>query len=182
MKQLTWIPLLLVSLATCLAQDYGSRGEIFGSVAQSSLGGDEGTITTGANYGMGFGVRPFSRIAFELEVSGGRYTKGNEFAMERAEWSPIYWTANAVYHFSTARWQPYVLLGAGVLRDAGKAELSFPEPRLFQYSRTDLALAFGAGLKIFLTERISLRPEFRHLDSRRRTMVDRFSMGVGFHW
>ena len=56
-------------------------------------------------------------------------------------------------------------------------------------SSTDgFAASLGAGIKIFISEHLSLRPEFRIYAGDSRGVVEpplavlRFSMGIGYNW
>jgi opacity protein-like surface antigen len=79
-----------------------------------------------------------------------------------------FYTASFVYHLLTGRQvHPYVLLGVGGVHDSGHG--------------SSVAVTAGAGAKVFLTPRVSLRVEGRPFLSWDTSFV-RYSGGIGYHW
>jgi len=180
--------------ATCAAQTYEYQTEVFGSVGMSRLMDDDGKLADGANFGGGIGFRPFSRLGFEFEVNGMHYKKRPWYGgLGFVERTPIYFTGNIVYHFSTERHQPYVLAGVGILRyDSTTVWQGVPGGPVEIWEGTDIgpAFSFGVGFKAFLTKKLSLRPEFRLVEcweldvllAEPPVSLFRASIALGYHW
>lgn len=178
----------LLSLApVAFAQDYSSRGEIFGSIGGGKASDDEGSIGSGFDFGGGIGYRVTPRFGIEGQVNRFAY-KRELSAGRRFEGSAIFTTANLVYHFATGRAQPYVFGGVGFVHHENRSQLDLAT---FVGDRQADALAgnFGAGAKIFLSKHISVRPEFRVFvgDAKGSGVeppfsVVRGSVGISYHW
>ena len=180
--------MLLLLPATALAQDYRSKYEVFGSAGYGATYDDEGGIGRGLDIGAGFGVRPIGRLGFEGSVN--RISHLREFAFNgvRFEGTGVFASANALYHFSDSKAQPYVIGGIGVLHHEDRSSGLGPArpPR----SGSGFSYNFGAGLKLFVSKRVSVRPEFRVFigDLGKSAGTEppfsllRGSVGIGYHW
>ncbi len=197
---------LLVGIASLFissswAQNYAYKGEVFGSAAYGRLVRVEDLPQgDGANLGGGAGLRLASTIGIELEFNRMINLKLRPAPCPTLECvgsaligvrSAIIFSANGLYHFSVSRVQPYVVGGIGVLRTERADSLSVgsgTRATISQIERRDngLSISFGAGLKVFVTHKISLRPEFRlytsSIRSRENLNLLRASIGFGYHW
>lgn len=189
--------------ASSWAQNYAYKGEVFGSVAYGRLlRSDDLPLGGGANFGGGAGLRLGSKIGIEFEFNrmvnlklrpalcGTLECVGSALIGYR---SVILFSANGLYHFSVSRIQPYVVGGIGVLHTEFADSLSVSDESgtratISQIERrgNGLSISFGTGLKVFLTRKISLRPEFRlyfsTIMSSENLGVSRASIGFGYHW
>ena len=158
------------------AQDI-HRFEVFGSIGLSSYADLFGPSSTTANFGGGFGVRPFSakhkvahRLGLELEVdtesqktfTGGIFSQ----AQQTGNRQQTLFLGNVLYHFTDGRAQPYILASFGVANSPS----------------TNFAAGLAGGVKIFVSKNVSLRPEFRAEGTRDAAFSARLSMAVGYHW
>ena len=188
MSKLLFIAVFLLLPATTFAQEYRPKYEVFGSVGYGATYDDEGGIGRGLDLGGGFGVRAIDRLGFEGSVN--RISHLREFASSgvRFEGTGVFASANALYHFSDSKVQPYVIGGAGVLYHEDRSSgLGPPRPPL---SGSGFAYNFGAGVKVFVSKHVVVRPEFRvfvgNLGKSAGTeppfSLLRGSVGIGYHW
>jgi opacity protein-like surface antigen len=100
-------------------------------------------------------------------------------------------TGNVSYFFGRTRVRPYVTGSIGVLWTTGVNSLTVVNERNatlseFQEYNTGLALGVGAGVDLPVTERLSLRPEFRTYSSVAMSRVNlglhRGAIGLRYHW
>jgi hypothetical protein len=162
------LALLIAFACASGAQENAYRVEAFGSAGFSDYWVIFGSPIHGFNFGGGVGVRPFSSdrspflrmLGFEFEANGTRATVGNETRIQS------YFTGNILFHATLGHVEPYLVLGAGGSH-AGE---------------TRLAGDTGVGAKVFLSPRISLRPEFRVFSTEYLGSIIRGSMAVGVHW
>ncbi len=152
--------LFFLSVSPARSQDYGSKLEVFGSLGWAGYWGDESFRGNGLNFGGGVGYFPLSRLGIELQVDGGKharsFTGGVHF-----EGSSTYVSGSVIYRFSESRSQFYVLVGGGLLRKTETSRFPGNPPEIFRSEASSFALNSGAGLKIFLSPRLSIGPEFR---------------------
>ncbi len=97
----------------------------------------------------------------------------------------------AGYYFGNARIQPYLLGGVGILRTRQYSasyivRTDHVEPQENATSNTGVGIAFGIGLRIAISWRLSVRPEFRFCDGTALSSANlsqtRFSAGLGYSW
>jgi opacity protein-like surface antigen len=155
----TAILLSLFLLApAALAQGMERRGEVFGSLGGGKAYEDEGLRGNGLTIGGGVGYRLTPRVGIEAQINGMSYER-NFSSGVRFEGTVVLTTANLLYHFSTSRVQPYVFGGIGHSYD--RRDSQFPGDSLpFKGTAQGFAINFGAGVKIFLNKKYSLRPEW----------------------
>ncbi len=190
MKILMFIFCLVACAPAALAQDFTPKGEVFGSVGGGKTFDDEGGTGSGLDFGGGIGYRFTSKFGVEGAVNSIRHKRdfGNGVVFEG---TGTFVSANALYYFSTARVQPYVIGGGGFVNHQNRSR--FPEtPLQPEVSSNGKAVNFGAGVRIFLNKYISLRPEVRifvgYPDSSRLRSIEapfsvlRGSIGVSYHW
>jgi hypothetical protein len=143
--------IVLAAFATAAgAQTY--RSEIYGHAGWGSTWDDEGSIGDGPSAAVNVSRRLTRKIAVEGDFGYFRHVR--EFPLATVKGSAATLTGNFVYHFTKGRVQPYVLVGAGMM-------IYNPDPRLDSDSATGWAWGFGTGIKGYITERISIRPEWR---------------------
>jgi opacity protein-like surface antigen len=178
---------LLFLAPTVLAQDYTSRGEVFGSIGGGKTYDDEGSLGKGLDIGGGVGFRLTPRFGVEGQVNRIDYQRDFDSGV-RFEGTAVFTTANVVYHFSTSRAQPYVVGGVGFVHHENRSQ--FPgDDFLPKRTANGFATNFGAGVKIFLSKNFSLRPEVRVLIGKpegngveQPFSVGRASLAFSYHW
>lgn len=177
-----WVGLLFIA-GSCYAQaEY--RAEAYGAVGRSWVGDDEGSLgssvsmagTAGWRFTPGFGV--------ELNLDWFQHRR--EFTSASIEGHGLMATGDLLYHFrGRSRVQPYVLFGAGLARYV--RERSFgPGP---ERSGNGSIWNAATGVKVFVSDRIAIRPEWRIGMGRGfgssfepPLYYQRFSVGVGYRW
>jgi opacity protein-like surface antigen len=178
------------------------RVELFGNAGAGRLNHGSRNWGRGADYGFGIGVRPFSGalngLGFEVQTAKLTDEKGS--AVLSSSLDTRFVAVNALYHFrGRTRFQPYLLGGYGRITadyytrctecvfdvDPVTGALT---PRLVE-ERTRAAKAgvtFGAGMKIAVHRRFSIRPELFLLDTTPGTGWNfgrfRFQVGAGLHF
>ena len=92
---------------------------------------------------------------------------------------------NGLLYLNRGRAETYLIFGAGLMHVSKSTGFGGAQPG----SSTDgFAAALGAGIQIFVTEHLSLRPEFSIYAGDSRGVVEpplgvlRFSMGIAYHW
>jgi hypothetical protein len=90
-------------------------------------------------------------------------------------------SGNILYYFSDKRIQPYVSAGIGGIWERGVFNSVTSEGK---YRYNDVAGTAGAGVRISITPRISVRPEFRLYGTSRGALftVHRGSVAVAYQW
>src|SRR5215211_3225360 len=99
---------LLAFAPAVFAQDFTPKGEVFGNVGAGKAYDDEGGIGNGLDFGGGIGYRITPKFGVEGYVNSIRHKRefGNGVVFEG---TGTFVSANAIYHFSTAKVQPYVI-------------------------------------------------------------------------
>jgi opacity protein-like surface antigen len=159
-QRVVWIVVLFgVGCSLAAGQDYRYSGEVYGGAGCGKFYDDEGSLGTGPTYRAGAGWRLTRHLGIQGELVGIHHARRDNFRVQGNAWSAF---GNVLYYFSTSKVQPYVLGGLGALNTT--YHFSFPQvPGLPEnsVSRTDLAIALGAGARVFLSRRWSLDPQFR---------------------
>ncbi len=176
---LVWLALGIVSAS---GQEY--RREVFGSIGVGKTYDDEGSLGKGLNGGGGFGYRLTQRFGVEGEVNGfaTKRTFSPAFAPFRA--SGVFVNGNGLFYLNQGRAQAFLIGGVGMLHVQNDSSFAGPVNR----SSNGLAINFGAGVKVFLTPHVLLRPEFRIYGANSGNAVEspftdmRFSIGAGYAW
>ena len=196
-KTLLCVFLFSIVVPGAAQNDFDYRGEVYGSLGWGRFGDSEGSLGNGANFGGGAGLRLSPRLGFEFDVSRARHARETGlFGGLRFEGTGTYFTGNVVYHFAESRVQPYLLAGAGAMRYDGSIRIrDFPDPldptvfteTTIQLDGNGFAWNAGAGLKIFLTQNLSLRPEARFFVGRPSGLTEslsvaRVSVALSYHW
>jgi opacity protein-like surface antigen len=185
------------------APEWKYTAEVFGNIAHGRFYHGDHVWGSGLDYGGGFGVRPFPgklhRLGFEVQLA--RLKKSGAkgpYPAENLDSRLI--MANAVYHFRNgAKTQPYVFGGLGLVKvdyyrrcvtcvfdvDPVTGEWI---PRVTEdiMSGSKVGVTFGAGLKIALHRRLSIRPELLFVDTTPGSGWNwawvRLQIGVGAHF
>jgi opacity protein-like surface antigen len=169
--------LIIVSISVLPAH----AGEIFGSVGYGRFAGDEGGLGFGPTYGAGIGAHPLPLLGFEFTVHGMRHSRESAGGAVRFEGTPVFVSGNVLIHFSGALIQPYVVGGIGMMHYRGTTTNT--GLNVLNSSENELAMNFGAGMKIFVLPKVSLRPELRYFTSRPHNFnMMQASIGLSLHW
>jgi opacity protein-like surface antigen len=181
--------------------DWNYRVEVFGDVARGGFYNGHHNWGKGLDYGGGVGVRPFSgRLrGLGFEVRTARLASESDSAVLPAKFRSSLVAANGVYHFrGRSRAQAYVLGGVGVVSvaysrscyecvfnvDPATGKLT-PIPWTEDIHATKAGINLGAGLKIAVHRRVSIRPEILFVDTTPGSGWNwawlRVQMGIGFH-
>jgi hypothetical protein len=180
---------LLLLAPAALAQDMERRAEVFGSLGGGRVYEDEGVRGNGLEIGGGVGYRITPRFSVEGQVSGVSYKRDFRSGV-RFEGTAVFVTGDVLFHFSTSKVQPYALFGMGLSHDKRRSQFPgvefSPQPTV-----NGLAMRFGAGVKIFLNKKYSLRPEFgfaagsnegTNQNFEQFIAVGRASLAFTYHW
>ena len=166
-KALAFVVSVTILFVTVAAAETPYRMEVFGGIGavQRFFLCCSPETQSGVAYAGGFGVRPFPfghpRILRML---------GTEFEADALRYSNTtlgLFTGNAVFHGSIGKVEPYFLLRGGVARQSGES---------------DRMGKVGLGAKVFLSPRISLRPDIRLMSVEYQGNFFRESISVGYHW
>jgi opacity protein-like surface antigen len=174
---------LLLTAAHAAAQGSANRGELFAGAGASRVGGDEGSRGSGLYVLGGVGVHLGARVSVEVDVMRARHER--DIAGGPLVGTATGMFANVVYRFSEGRTQPFVMGSAGLLRSETTHTFPFNgTPTTFRSDEKDFAWGGGGGVKIALTPRVSLRPQFRLVFSEATGVMGLAagSIGVGYHW
>jgi len=133
-----------------------------------------------------------SIVETENPLTGGAPMNGNPPDSLRGlelRLETLVFTTNVKVHLLTGRYQPFVLAGAGFMRMEGKVQgvtggtiAGFaPQERV---RRVDLAMRFGGGIDIYLTENVVASAEVSYLlmPTGRLDNLDYYSIGVGLQY
>ena len=167
------------------AADGHFRNEVFGAVGIGQTYHDEGSLGSGLNGGGGFGYRLSRRFGLEAEVNAFRTTREFGSLYPPFQASGVHAMGNGLLYLNRGRAETYLIFGAGLMHVSNSTGFAGAQPGL---ATTGFAASLGAGIKIFVSEHLSLRPEFRIYAGDSRGVVEpplgvfRFSMGVGYHW
>jgi opacity protein-like surface antigen len=204
------IPMVLLGLSLAplwtggrlAAQDrtWNYKVELFGDIAHSGFYNGDHKWGSGRDFGGGAGVRPF---AGRLRGLGFEVRTGSVAEDDTARTTTLdarFVAANALYHFrGRTRVQPYVLGGIGVVRahrfrfcgncvatkDPVTGALT-PLPYTEDIRATKQGVTAGAGIKVAVHRRVSIRPELFFVDTTPGRGWNwawvRFQLGVGFHF
>jgi hypothetical protein len=197
------LSLAIVDCNSARAQSAEYKGEVFAKVGYGSLGDDEGSRGRGvvAGGGVGYRLTPHWGLEFEASRNSGR-RETSSFEMDGYA---LLVGGGVNYRFLPDRkFQPYLRLGLNYGHYDGKfvskaiiPPSGFPTiPESVRSGKQNfLGPDFGLGFKIFTSERISIRPEFRfaalqgvHNYDPARDILEQplfagwFSIGIGYHW
>ncbi|HXV61617.1 MAG TPA: outer membrane beta-barrel protein [Vicinamibacteria bacterium] len=173
----------LLASVQVAAQGPANRGELFAGIGASRVGGDEGSLGNGPYLLGGVGFRLATRASVEVDAFRAQHER--EIAGGPLEGTATGVFGNVVYHFSEGRTQVFVTGSAGLLRS--ETTHTYPvggTPTTFRSEENGFAWGGGGGVKIFLTPRFSLRPQFRLVFSEATGVMGlaAASIGTGYHW
>ena len=169
-----WLAVLLLA-APLVAQQ--RRADVFGLIGIGKVYDDEGSLGSGPSGGGGIGYRLRKRLGVEAEINA--FSSKREFGgvPPPFEHNGAHVMGNVLSHFGPSRTQFYVLGGAGLLYVKNQAR---------NVSDTGFNVGFGVGMKIFATERVYIRPDFRIFSGGTSQAVEspfsmlRIGAGVGY--
>lgn len=177
----TLVALLLAGVC-CAQSQY--RAEAYGALGRSWIGDDEGSLGSGVSVTGTAGWRFTPRFGVEMNVDW--YQHKREFTSATIEGNGVMVTGDFLYHFrGQSRVQPYVLFGGGLAHYVRESSFG-PGP---ERSGNGGILNAATGLKIFVTDRWIIRPEWRIGLGRGfgsafepPLYYQRFSLGAGYRW
>ena len=179
------MPLFLLLGSQAVAQNHHNKVETFAGAGWTRFDGDEGSLGNGPGAVGGIGYRLASRASVELDLMRLQHQR-NFSSGVRFEGTATGVFGDLAYHFSEARTQPFVMASAGVLHSSRTS--NFPEPggaaSVIRSHDNTLTWGGGAGVKIFLNLKLSLRPQFRGLYSEAAGVLGLLagSVAIGYHW
>ena len=179
------LPLLsILASGTAAGQTPRTRVEVFAGAGVARVGGDEGSLGTGSCLVGGFGVRVAARVSLEVDVMRAQHER--TIAGGPLEGTATGAFGNVVYQVTGERTQVFVLGGAGLLssRTTHTYSPSGGPAITFRSQDNNFAWGGGAGVKIFLTQRVSLRPQFRLVFSEATGVMGLMaaSVALGYRW
>jgi len=137
---------------------------------------DQGNSRTGNSGGFHVqaGYRFHARAAAEI-----RYEYYHEFDVDPGHIDGWSTTLNLKGYLLTGRFQPYALLGMGFLSAGGSAG-NDPEAA---HPSNGFGMRFGAGFDAYVTENLSIGPEFAYLlPTGSANDLDMFTVGLGLQY
>lgn len=158
---------LFIPILQTVAEDYsfnryGYKTEVFGVVGTGSWDYDDSALLLGG----GVVYRAYPKAGFEVAYrhmnNERNYTfpEGNQGNKETAN----ILTASVHYYFSEQRYQPYLLLGGGLIANRRSGFFNSPEQDYtFDYDHRSFVLEAGGGVDLFITNKLSVRPDVRLL-------------------
>ena len=178
---------MLFAMMACAvpAAGQGKSGpfEVFAGAGVSRMGGDEGSLGSGPSVVLGFGYRVTSGLSLEVDLTRAQHERN--IAGGPLEGTATGFFGDLVYHFSESRTQVFVVGSLGVLNsDITQTYPTAGGTQTFTRDQSSFALGGGAGVKVFLTPQISLRPQFRLVFSEETGVLGQAtgSVAVGYHW
>ena len=175
--------IVLCGSGKSLAQTADPKMEIFGSVGWAELFRFDDSTPFGNSVavGGGIGFRLLNRLGLEVEFHGMG-------GLEESVRTSMVASVNGSYYFSTrnATVQPYLLGGLGMLRTKNRVSTYLSRGSETEFVDTGWGLNLGAGVRIPLSPKVSLRPEVRYINGVSKSRVNlgevRASMAAGYHW
>ncbi len=177
------VSMIVLAGVQAAAQVPAERLEVFVSVGASRMGGDEGSLGSGPQILGGIGIRLLPRVSIEVDVTRTHHER--EIAGGLLVGTATGLFGNGVYHFFEGRTQIFVMGSVGRLRSETVHTFSFGgTPTTFKSDDSGFSWGGGAGLKVLLTPRLTLRPQFRLVFSEQTGVLGlaAASAGLGYHW
>ena len=157
--------------------------EVFAGAGVSRMGGDEGSLGSGPSVVSGFGYRVTPRLSLEVDLTRAQHERNIAGGPLEGTATGVF--GDLVYHFGEGRTQVFVVGSLGVLNSDIRQTFSIAGgTQTFARDESSFAWGGGAGVKVFLKPRISLRPQFRLVLSEETGVMGQAtgSVAVGFHW
>jgi hypothetical protein len=178
------IPLFfLLAAGRAVGQETRQRMEMFAGTGASRVGGDEGSLGSGLCFLGGFGVRFAARASVEADLMRAEHERN--IAGGPLEGTVTGLFGDVVYHFAEGRAQLFVMASAGLL--SSRTTHTYPLGGVVTTVTSeddDFAWGGGGGVKVFITPRFSLRPQFRLVFSEATGVMGLAagSVAIGYHW
>ena len=162
--QIAMMILVVTSATAEEAYDYdrfGYRTELFGTIGTGTWTSNDSGLVAGG----GVIFRPYPKAGFELQI--------RRFNSTQEDTSPDYYSltedrgtifiGTVHYYFNELRFQPYLLLGGGYGRRHSVSLFRSAElgEHRNDFDESSLLMEAGGGVNIFVTDRISVRPDVR---------------------
>lgn len=169
-----WLALLLLA-APLFGQQ--RKADVFGMIGTGAVYDDEGSLGRGVTGAGGIGYRLRKRLGVEAEVNVFQSKRDFGQIVPPFRHSGLHVMANALAHFGPSRAQFYLLGGVGLLHVRNKTR---------NLSDSGFNIGLGFGMKIFATEHVYIRPDFRIFGGGTRQAVEspfsmlRIGVGVGY--
>jgi opacity protein-like surface antigen len=194
--------LILLGAAADPAASQDLRPAVFGAAGAGHLfRAEDQSFGTGWNLGLGIGA-DWRRLGFDAELhrTSGLTPRAVECGVVNVQCvgsarsgflEATMVTGNVSYFFGRSRVRPYVTGSVGILRTTGVNSLTISNETgatlsEFQQRNTGLAVGVGFGVNVPLTDRLSLRPEFRTYSSVAMSSVNlglhRAAIGIRYRW
>lgn len=174
---------VLLASVQAAAQVAANRAELFAGAGVSRVGGDEGSRGNGPYVLGGVGFRITARTSVEVDAMRARHERSIAGGPLEGTAAGVF--GNVAYHFAEGQAQVFVMGSVGFLRSETTHTFPFGGTMTTLRSEvTDFAWGGGGGVKVFLTPRFSLRPQFRLVFSEATGVMGLAagSIGVGYHW
>ena len=199
-------PILLVTATagTAVAQEY--KGEVYGNFGYGSVSDDDYSLGNGAVVGGGIGYR-FSRrwgVAVDFSRNAHHRDFSRDGIVNKWDGHSLILNGSLLCHFRPeSRTQPYLRFGLSyanqehneLYRETLSVTLdplggSETREETIHSTNNYLGLDLGAGVKIFVSERISIKPELRYVALSVRggdghpdvLWAPWFCIGIGYHF
>ena len=181
------IPVVLLLLFASIAaaqEDYdysrfSNKVEVFGNLGSASWEYNNSGLVLGG----GVVFRTYPKAGFEIQIrhiqADDEYSVPGFF--QRSDETGLIFTGAVHYYFSELRFQPYVLLGGGYAWR--HSEILFRNPEFenrSEFDESSVVIEAGAGVNIFLTNKISVRPDVRLMIGQIASVQG--SANLCYHW
>ena len=164
-------------------QGKGRPFEVFAGAGVSRMGGDEGSLGSGPSVVLGLGYRVTPRLSLEVDLTRAQHERNIAGGPLEGTGTGVF--GDLVHHFGEGRTQVFAVGSLGVLKsDITQTYPTAGGTQTFTRDESSLAWGGGAGVKVFLTPSISLRPQFRLVFSEQTGVMGQAtgSVAVGYHW
>jgi hypothetical protein len=174
---------VLLACSPAAPQSATDRSEVFVAAGACRMGGDEGSLGTGPCVLAGAGFHLAPRVSAEVDVMRMRHER--DIAGGPLEGTATGAFGNLSYQFTEGRIRIFVIGSAGFLHS--ETTQTYPvagRPTTFRSEDEGFAWGGGGGAKIFLTTRLSLRPQVRLVFNESTGVMGLVatSIGAGYHW
>jgi opacity protein-like surface antigen len=169
-----WLAVVLLAAPLAAQQ---RKADVFGLIGVGKVYDDEGSLGRGVAGAGGIGLRLTKRLGVEGEVNAFSTKRDFGRIVPPFQHSGAHVMANALAHFGPQRSQFYLLGGVGLLHVKNKST---------DRSDNGFNVGLGFGMKIFATERLYIRPDFRIFGGSTSQAVEspftmlRIGVGLGY--
>lgn len=165
-------------------QDPRHRVEVFAGAGACRVGGDEGSRGNGPCFVGGFGFRFAARASVEVDLMRAQHERNIAGGPLEGTATGVF--GNVVYHFGERRTQVFVMGSTDLLSSKTTHTYSASGGTAITFRSDDNNFAWGggAGVKIFLKPRLSLRPQFRLVFSEATGVMGlaAATVAMGYQW